>query len=77
MINIPGGCLREPYARLHHEGAIVRARNFYSAPTACPYLACPSHLILHEMLHTLPDIGFALTDLFLYSARISLPPMVF
>jgi hypothetical protein len=31
MINIPGGCLREPYARLHHEGAIVSARNFYSA----------------------------------------------
>ena len=32
MINIPGGCLREPYARLHHGGAIVRARNFRGAP---------------------------------------------
>jgi hypothetical protein len=32
MINIPGGCLREPYARLHHGGAVERARNFRGAP---------------------------------------------
>ena len=32
MINIPGGCLREPYAWLHHGGAIERARNFLGAP---------------------------------------------
>jgi hypothetical protein len=32
MINIPGGCLREPYARLHHGGALERARNFLGAP---------------------------------------------
>ena len=32
MINIPGGCLREPYARLHHGGALERARNFRGAP---------------------------------------------
>ena len=32
MINIPGGCLREPYARLHHGGAVERARNFLGAP---------------------------------------------
>ena len=59
MINIPGGCLREPYARRHRGGCLSRTRPLWRAEALAP--AGPSRLTQHETLHH-SQMGFALVD---------------